>query len=193
VDDVMAMLGLVCRAPVPGAGLTLADIPLQATLREWRFDLSVSTASVRRVADALAAHGSAHARAYVPTLRTLRDSAVGGYLNGVVDLAFEHEGRWWVMDWKSNHLGDADDDYLPDALSNAMMHAHYTLQYHLYCLALHRHLQCRQRGYDAARHWGGVAYVFLRGVDGASERGWFRDAPPPALLGALDAALGRRA
>ncbi len=193
VEDVMAMLRVVAGAAVPGAGFSLADVPVRAALREWRFDLSVATASVRRIADVLAAHGSAHARAYVPTLRTLRDSAAGGYLNGVVDIAFEHEGRWWVMDWKSNHLGDADDDYLPEGLSNAMMQAHYTLQYHLYCLALHRHLQCRQPGYDAARHWGGVAYVFLRGVDGASARGWFRDAPSPALLEALDEALGRRA
>lgn len=192
VDDVMAMLDRTCRAPIPGAGFPLADVPVRAGVREWRFDLSVATASVRRIADALEAHGSAHARAYVPTLRTLRDSAVGGYLNGVIDLAFEHEGRWWVLDWKSNHLGDDDDDYAPAALSNAMMQAHYTLQYHLYCLALHRHLRVRQRGYDPARHWGGVAYAFLRGIDGASARGWFRDAPTPALLDALDDALGRR-
>ncbi|MFN8668446.1 MAG: UvrD-helicase domain-containing protein [Gemmatimonadaceae bacterium] len=192
VDDVMGMLETVCRAPVPGGGFALAEIPVRAGVREWRFDLSVASASVRRVADALAVHGSAHARAYVPILRTLRDSAVGGYLSGVIDLAFEHEGRWWVMDWKSNHLGDDDDDYAPAALSNAMMQAHYTLQYHLYCLALHRHLRVRQRDYDPARHWGGVAYVFLRGVDGVSDRGWFRDAPTPALLDALDGALGRR-
>ena len=96
------------------------------------------------------------------------------------------------MDWKSNHLGHDDQDYAPEALSNAMMQAHYTLQYHLYCLALHRHLSVRQPGYDPARHWGGVGYVFLRGVTGTGDNGWFRDTPTPALLEALDAALGRR-
>lgn len=192
VDDVMGMLATVCAAPIPGAGFSLADVPLRASMREWRFDLSVQTASVRKIADVLAAHGSAHARAYVPTLRGLRDSAIGGYLSGVVDIAFEHEGRWWVMDWKSNHLGHDDQDYAPEALSNAMMQAHYTLQYHLYCLALHRHLLLRQPGYDPARHWGGVGYVFLRGVTGAGESGWFRDTPTPALLEAMDTALGRR-
>lgn len=192
VDDVMGMLATVCAAPIPGAGFSLADVPLRESMREWRFDLSVNTASVRRIADVLAAHGSAHAQAYVPTLRGLRDSAIGGYLSGVVDIAFEHEGRWWVMDWKSNHLGHDDQDYAPEALSNAMMQAHYTLQYHLYCLALHRHLMVRQPGYDPARHWGGVGYVFLRGVTGAGEHGWFRDTPTPALLEAMDVALGRR-
>jgi len=192
VEDVLAMLQRVCAAPIPGAGFALAEVPARASMREWRFDLSVQTASVKRIADVLAAHGSAHARAYVPVLRGLRDSVVGGYLSGVVDIAFEHDGRWWVMDWKSNHLGHDDQDYAPEALSNAMMQAHYTLQYHLYCLALHRHLSVRQPGYDPARHWGGVGYVFLRGVTGTGDNGWFRDTPTPALLEALDAALGRR-
>lgn len=192
VDDVMQMLTTVCNAPVPGASFALAQVPMRAGVREWRFDLSVNTASARRIADALAKHGSPHARAYAPRLRSLRDAAVGGYLTGVVDLAFEHEGRWWLVDWKSNDLGDTDLDYSPDALSNAMMQAHYTLQYHLYLLALHRHLQVRQPGYDPARHWGGVAYVFLRGVTGAGEAGWFRDTPTPGLLQALDVAMGRR-
>lgn len=192
LDDVMRMLQAVSTAPVPGATFALAEVPVRDSLREWRFDLSVQSASVRRIADALARHGSVHAREYAPVLRTLRDSSVGGYLSGVVDIAFEHEGRWWLMDWKSNDLGEGDDAYHPEALSKAMMQAHYTLQYHLYLLALHRHLQLRHPGYDRARHWGGVAYVFLRGVTGAGAQGWFRDAPTPELLEALDAALGRR-
>ncbi len=107
-----------------------------------------------------------------------------------IDLAFEHEGRWWLLDWKSNQLGASDADYSPAALDVAMHEAHYTLQYHLYLLALHRHLRARQPGYDPAAHWGGVAYVFLRGVAGVGEQGWFRDTPTPALLDALDAAWG---
>ncbi|MCC6774265.1 MAG: UvrD-helicase domain-containing protein, partial [Gemmatimonadaceae bacterium] len=192
VDDVVAMLETVCRAPIPDAGFALAQVPMRATLREWRFDLSVATPSARRIADALEAHGSPHARAYARLVRVLRDSVVGGYLTGVVDLAFEHEGQWWLMDWKSNQLGAADDDYAPPALDAAMRTAHYTLQYHLYLVALHRHLLLRQPGYDPAAHWGGVAYVFLRGVAGVGAHGWFRDRPTPALLDALDVALGRR-
>jgi exodeoxyribonuclease V beta subunit len=192
VDDVVQMLRTVCTSPIPDAGFALDRIPSQAGLREWRFDLSVATTSTRRIADALAAHGSAHARSYAPLLRSLKDSVVGGYLVGSVDLAFEHDSRWWLVDWKSNQLGETDADYAPDALGAAMMNAHYTLQYHIYLLALHRHLKARQKDYDPAKHWGGVAYVFLRGVTGASDGGWFRDEPTPALLDALDAAVGRR-
>jgi exodeoxyribonuclease V beta subunit len=191
-DEVVRMLQTVCTAPVPGAAFALAQVPAQATLREWRFDLSVATTSTRRIADALATHGSAHARAYAPVLRTLPDSALGGYLTGSVDLALEHDGRWWLVDWKSNQLGAEDGDYAPAALATEMLNRHYTLQYHLYLLALHRHFKVRQPGYDPAKHWGGVAYVFLRGVTGTGGGGWFRDEPTPALLDALDAALGRR-
>ena len=150
------------------------------------------TTSARRIADVLATHGSAHAKAYAPLLRELRDTAVSGYLNGVVDLAFEHDNRWWLVDWKSNRLGDDATEYTAAAMDAAMMNAHYTLQYHLYMLALHRHLQLRQRNYDVTTHWGGVAYVFLRGVTGDGSSGWFRDTPSPDLLNALDSALGRR-
>jgi exodeoxyribonuclease V beta subunit len=162
-------------------------------MREWRFDLSLSSASTRRIADVLETHGSVHAQRYARVLRTLRDSTVSAYLSGVVDLAFEHDGRWWIADWKTNKLGANDDaEYAPDRLDIAMMNGHYTLQYHLYLLALHRHLRLRQPHYDPALHWGGVAYVFLRGVTGSSDHGWFRDAPTPALLDALDRALGTR-
>jgi exodeoxyribonuclease V beta subunit len=192
VDDVCAMLRTLSTAPLPGAPFALGQVPYRAGMREWRFQLSVRSASARRIADVLAQHGSAHAKTYAPILRTLREHTVRGYLGGSVDLAFEHEGRWWLLDWKSNWLGDTDADYAAASLGAAMMGAHYTLQYHLYLLALHRHLTWRQPGYDPATHWGGVAYVFLRGITGTGDGGWFRDRPTSALLEGLDAALGRR-
>ena len=193
LSDVVQLLDTVVTMPFAGADFALRDVQRLDMLREWRFDLSVATMSVDRIANALAAHGSAHAQAYAPVLRTLRDSAMPGYVGGVIDLAFEHHGRWWIVDWKSNQLGAADSQYMPAALGDVMMQAHYTLQYHLYLVAMHRFLRTRVIGYDPAVHWGGVAYAFLRGIgtDSAS-RGWFIDTPTPALLDALDAALGRR-
>src|ERR1019366_5579795 len=190
VKDVTAMLRRLASAQIPGAGFALDRVSLDAGMREWRFDLSVERFSAQRVAGALASHGSAHARAYAPLLAALDESAFAGYLSGFLDLAFEHEGRWWVIDWKSTWLGAEDEDYAPVALDAAMREAHYTFQYHLYLVALHRHLRARQRDYDPARHWGAIAYVFLRGVAGQGENGWFRDQPTPALLDALDAAIG---
>jgi exodeoxyribonuclease V beta subunit len=193
LDDVMAMVQRTCAATVPSGGFALRDVLRIETLREWRFDLSVSTSSVRRVADVLAVHGSAHAQAYAPILRSLRESVMPGYLGGVIDLAFARDGKWWIVDWKSNQLGGADARYGASVLAEVMMEKHYTLQYHLYLLAMHRFLRTRIADYDPATHWGGVAYAFLRGIgEDDPARGWFIDTPTPALLDGLDVAIGRR-
>lgn len=193
VDDVRQMLVTVCSATIPGTTIQLCQVPRRATAREWRFDMAIKDFSIRAVADVLAQYGSKHAKGYAPILRMLQRDAFPGYLNGSIDVAFEHDQRWYILDWKSNWLGSKTEDYRGAALDHAMQSAHYTLQYHLYMLALHRHLKVRHPHYDPARHWGGVAYVFLRGVHDADHTaGWFRDMPTPQLLQALDAALGVR-
>ena len=184
------MIHTVCRAGIPGAGFALSAVPPQATLREWRFSMPVRDFSMAAVAGALEAYGSAHAKAYAPMLRTLRDEQFRGYLTGSIDLAFEHEGQWHILDWKSNWLGANDADYAPEALGHAMHAAHYTLQYHVYLVALHRHLRARQPGYDPRVHWGQVTYAFLRGIGATGRDGWFTDAPTAELLHALDRAFG---
>lgn len=184
------MIVTVCNAEIPNAGFALAAVPREATLREWRFSMPVRDFSIAAVADALVAHGSPHAQAYAPLLRRLRDDQFRGYLTGSIDLAFEHDGRWHILDWKSNWLGAEDADYAPGALGRAMQVAHYTLQYHVYLVALHRHLGARQRGYDVRAHWGQVTYAFLRGIAATGGAGWFTDVPTPELLHALDRAFG---
>ncbi len=187
---IRAMIDTVCCAEIPEAGFALRAVPTEATLREWRFTMPVRAFSMAAVASALETYGSAHAREYAPMLRRLRDDQFRGYLTGSIDLAFEHEGRWHLLDWKSNWLGANDADYAPEALSHAMHAAHYTLQYHVYLVALHRHLRERQPGYDARVHWGQVTYAFLRGIGASGPDGWFTDTPTAELLHALDRAFG---
>lgn len=91
----------------------------------------------------------------------------GGYLQGYIDLIFEHEDRWFVADYKSNILGGYD----PESLGRAMLEKNYLLQARLYALALHRHLQVQLHAYDHAKHFGGVAYFFVRGFP--SHGVWF--------------------
>jgi exodeoxyribonuclease V beta subunit len=91
-----------------------------------------------------------------------------------------------VLDWKSNHLGHQASDYGPDAVLQAMMQHDYVLQYHLYVLALHRHLRARLPNYDPARHLGGVCYAFLRGAVAGATTGMFFDTLAPDLVHAMD-------
>jgi len=87
-----------------------------------------------------------------------------GYLRGFIDLVFEQQGRYWVLDWKSNHLGERPADYAAAALERAMAAHGYTLQALLYLVALHRHLARRLPDYRYEQHVGGALYLFVRGV-----------------------------
>jgi len=124
-------------------------------------------------------------------LGRLEFAPVRGYLRGVIDLVFRHGGRYHLVDWKTNLLGTDPEDYAPPALAAAVGRELYVLQYHLYALALHLHLKARLPGYDYHRHFGGVHYVFLRGLDpGRPGHGVFRDRPPLERLERLAACLG---
>ncbi|WP_018138509.1 MULTISPECIES: exodeoxyribonuclease V subunit beta [unclassified Thioalkalivibrio] len=113
------------------------------------------------------------------------DRLLNGMLKGFVDLVFEHEGRYYVADYKSNWLGPGPEAYVPERLRDAVLEHRYDLQLVIYTLALHRQLQARMPGYDYDRHMGGGVYLFLRGID-APGRGVFHDCPPRALIEQLD-------
>ncbi len=89
---------------------------------------------------------------------------LNGYLNGFIDLVFEHEGRYYILDWKSNHLGNTAADYQEQKLAESMNANAYHLQYLLYSVALDRYLARRIRNYRYDVHFGGVLYLFVRGV-----------------------------
>jgi len=178
------MLADVLATPLQ-AGLLLRDVPRERRLTELEFSLPAPRISARALNAALTALGYD-----VPRLG-FRD--LEGYLKGFIDLVFEHAGRYYVLDWKSNHLGYAPGDYGPAALKQAMAGHSYHLQHLLYALALDRYLRHRLGGYVQAQHFGGVFYLFVRGVrpdwrnaDG-SPAGVFRHRPTAATLARLDA------
>jgi exodeoxyribonuclease V beta subunit len=110
---------------------------------------------------------------------------VNGMLKGFIDLVFEHEGRYFVADYKSNWLGPFDADYTPAALRDAVLHHRYELQYVLYVFALHRLLRVRLPDYDYERHIGGAVYIFLRG-HAAPSQGLHCERPPKVLIESID-------
>ncbi|RZS80987.1 exodeoxyribonuclease V subunit beta [Pigmentiphaga kullae] len=115
----------------------------------------------------------------------LEPALLNGMFKGFMDLAFEHEGRYYVADYKSNWLGTSDAAYTMEAMRGEILAKRYDLQYVLYLLALHRQLALRLPDYDYDRHMGGAVYLFLRGSR-APTRGVFFDRPPRELIEALD-------
>lgn len=109
-------------------------------------------------------HAPELSETYKKRLASLDFAPLRGFLRGFIDLVFEHDGRYFVVDYKSNHLGAQPSAYLPAELVAPMEEHHYHLQYHLYVVALDRYLKARLANYDYERHFGGVYYLFLRGM-----------------------------
>ncbi|EJL05392.1 exodeoxyribonuclease V, beta subunit [Pseudomonas fluorescens Q2-87] len=110
---------------------------------------------------------------------------LNGMFKGFIDLTFEHDGRYYVADYKSNWLGVDDLAYTAQAMEKSILDNRYDLQYVLYLLALHRQLKARLPDYDYDRHVGGALYLFLRGTRSASQGVYFTK-PPRALIEQLD-------
>ena len=188
---------LIARKDHPG-GLKLRSVALAARLEEMAFIMPVARGDGR----ALSPHslsgvfrknlGPGCPDDYADHLAGLNFGALSGHLRGYIDLIFESGGRWYIVDYKSNRLGKTWADYAPAALSKTMVEHDYVLQYHLYCLALHRYLRSRLEDYDYEEHFGGVFYLFLRGMHpafGLEEKppGVFHDRPTLALIDSLSA------
>ncbi|KNH10014.1 Exodeoxyribonuclease V beta chain [Candidatus Burkholderia brachyanthoides] len=116
----------------------------------------------------------------------LEQTQLNGMLKGFVDLVFEHEGRYYVADYKSNWLGANDAAYTAERIRAQMLRSRYDLQFVLYLLGLHRLLKTRLPDYDYDTHMGGAVYLFVRGLNAASQGVW-AERPPRELIERLDA------
>lgn len=170
------------------AGVSLSGVTNDQRLTELEFLFPLKPLTPARLEEALSC--CVPGGIPFPTPRFAFDP-VKGFLTGFMDLVFRHQGRYFLVDWKSNHLGDRVEDYGKDALLEAMVKNHYVLQYHLYCVALDRYLKNRLAGYAYDEHFGGVFYVFLRGVDPdrGPEYGVFRARPDKGVIEGLSDAL----
>jgi exodeoxyribonuclease V beta subunit len=122
-------------------------------------------------------------------VQRMRVQSTGGFMKGFIDLVCCCDGRYWLVDWKSNWLGDTLDDYAAERLLPTIATDHYWLQYLVYAVVVHRLLRRRLPGYDYDRHVGGVRYLFLRGMhpDRGTATGVYQDRPSRELVEALDA------
>ncbi|PXW94971.1 DNA helicase/exodeoxyribonuclease V beta subunit [Sphaerotilus hippei] len=181
-EDVQVWLQALVDTPLPPLGASLSQ--LRHHLVEMEFWMPSAGWPVAAL-DRLCREGLLPGlpRVAVPE-RPLR-----GLMMGFADLVFEHGGRYWVLDYKSNALGADDSAYGRPALEAAVLQHRYDLQAALYLLALHRLLRARLgEGYDPATHLGGAIYLFARGID-APGRGCVHLPADPALLDGLDRLL----
>ncbi len=186
------------RALELAPGVPLGAVPAFHRLHEVEFTFPLrrrqdAALTARELAGALNAPDLTRrlGPALEAALGRLSFSPVRGYLRGIMDLVVRVGDRYHLVDWKTNYLGPRPEDYGPEALASAMARDLYVLQYHLYAVALHLHLRARLPGYDFDRHFGGVHYVFLRGLDPSRPgQGVFTDRPSRERLERLVHCLG---
>ncbi len=178
----------------PLGDLRFNQLDRNRRIHEMSFDLPIAHNGKVVTADDLAIafkkdSSARFADSYAESLSSLR-IASRGFFTGSVDLVFADDddlgkARWWVVDWKSNWLGERDDlgnwyacgpvHYTNAAMEKQMISHHYPLQAHLYLVALHRFLRWRLPNYHPSRHLGGYVYVFLRGMPGDVMKNGYSD------------------
>ncbi|RKS85204.1 DNA helicase/exodeoxyribonuclease V beta subunit [Orbus hercynius] len=176
----------VLQAPLHD-GLALADISLDQRLNEFQFYLPIRQDVSALQLDQLCKH-------YDPLSKrcdALSFTTVKGMLKGFIDLVFEWQGKYYIVDYKSNYLGCVEHEYQRKAIELAMCEHRYDLQYQLYSLALHRYLKSRISNYQYQTHFGGVYYLFIRGMGQSdSPHGIFYTKPEIKFIEQLDKLFG---
>jgi exodeoxyribonuclease V beta subunit len=182
VDAVIELVSRALATPLPDIG-ALAKLPRSAIRREMAFLLKLGSMPVHAVTRRLARAGYAVALPAEQASRVLH-----GLMQGFIDVVVEAGGRYYLIDYKTNWLGASMRDYTPPALTDAMCRGHYELQMLIYSVALHRYLRRRLPAYDPVRHFGGVCYLFLRGMNARdATTGVYSHRPDTAVIEALDA------
>ncbi|GGD07258.1 exodeoxyribonuclease V subunit beta [Halopseudomonas salina] len=171
---------LTFKGVAPQSELSLADLQGGQYQSEMQFLFAAHGVSAQAIDQLVSAHTLGAAER--PPLGSDR---LNGLFKGYIDLVFEHQGRYWVLDYKSNWLGADASAYSEQAMGKAILEHRYDLQYVFYVLALHRQLRARLPDYDYDQHMGGAAYWFIRGID-ADSGGLWHTRPPRELIETLD-------
>lgn len=189
VAAVHNMLERVLSAPLLAGrpDFTLGGITRQQRLPELGFFYPLKKITPEKLSAVFEKHAPDFFRQTLPQrIAGLDFRQVEGFMQGFIDLVFTHNGKYYLLDWKTNHLGNTYADYAPARLQAAMEDFCYPLQYGLYTVALHKYLQARISDYSYDKYFGGVLYLFVRGVNPEIPgSGIFHDLPGRELVETL--------
>lgn len=180
-EAVCRMIDSVITTPLDPAihGLTLSAISKENRLSELEFYFPLNRLTPDTLQNIFKASGISSPSAFCERIERLNFQPVKGFMKGFMDVVFLYDRRFFLIDWKSNFLGASIEDYGTEALAEVMREELYLLQYHLYVVALHQYLKTRVSGYDYKTHFGGVFYIFLKGVnpETGTHAGIYRERP----------------
>lgn len=170
-------------------GLKLSDVAPENCIKEVQFDFPIKQFSVNELDTAITSDSQPDLFGSEYSVSGLDFFTVRGYMKGFIDLVFKSNGKFFILDWKSNHLGSSTDNYTPEKLFEVMKREHYILQSYIYLTALNKFLKLRFPQYDYDTHFGGIYYLFLRGIAPGSQTGIYFSHPTKALSERLEKVL----
>nr|WP_232037545.1 exodeoxyribonuclease V subunit beta [Candidatus Erwinia haradaeae] len=151
----------ILHTPLNETGVSLSQLSRSIRQVELQFYLPISRLLTDKALNNVIKHDPLSATC--PPLVFYKRT---GILQGTIDLVFFWDNRYYLVDYKSNWLGNKNSAYTKQAMHEVMQVHRYDIQYQIYALALHRHLRCSIKEYDYKQHFGGIIYLFLRGLDG---------------------------
>ena len=190
VEPVWRMIHDLVAIPLDNGSAVLRDVAMDQRSSEMEFYFPIKGMTPERLA--VPFDNDHPDPAMHEKVRALEFGELAGFMHGFIDLVFRSHGRYYIVDWKSNFLGDSLRDYAPERLHETMLQELYFLQYHLYAVAVDRYLGARMPQYTYEKNFGGVFYVFLRGISRQTGAacGVYADRPGERLIKSLGRALG---
>jgi exodeoxyribonuclease V beta subunit len=166
----------------------LSSISGMDRINEMEFYFPLKTVTPKKIRKIFSDYGGINIPAEFPSnMERLSFSPATGFMKGYIDMIFRHKDKFYLVDWKSNYLGNHAEDYRKTSIDRIMSDDLYILQYHIYLLALHQYLKLHVPEYSYESDFGGVLYMFLRGIhkQHGPEFGIYRNIPNPDLIYAL--------
>ncbi len=189
--EILTMLNRVTSLPLDGREMRLCSIGKKDRIDEMSFCYPLERLNKELLWAIFNPYRETNP-IFASILPRLLLQPVSGFMRGFIDLIFFFRGRYYLVDWKSNFLGAKITDYRRDILTGEMVDSLYVFQYLVYTLAVHQHLELKIPGYRYEEHFGGVYYLFLRGICPLAGRefGVYHDLPPAGLIQGMQRLLG---
>ncbi|VAW40369.1 Exodeoxyribonuclease V beta chain [hydrothermal vent metagenome] len=181
-DCLIQQINKILNTQLWANGCSLAQV--QHSIDEMEFMLPIDSITNKQISSWLTQHRKTHT--------VFKQDKLAGYLTGFIDLVFEFNNKYYVVDYKSNYLGSTYKDYSTKNLKQAMQQHYYDLQYLLYCVALVKFLQITVNGFNYQQHFGGIAYLFTRGISGKPGQGIYTNKPDIKLINHMIGAFNVR-
>jgi len=186
-EIVWNMVLRVLSVPLEGdqQAFALQSIDKADRLNEFEFNFPIKKITPKGLSDIFFKNGISRVLKNFPVaIENLGFKPVRGFLRGFIDMVFRFNGRFYIIDWKSNYLGGSVDNYSQTDIQISMEEHYYILQYYIYTVSLHQYLSMRMPGYNYKKDFGGVYYIFFRGIDPGygPSYGIYRDLPSPDFI-----------